>query len=552
MASVLFRGGAVFDGWAYRQGVDVLVAGGRVHALGPAGSLALPVGVDVVDLQGGLLLPGFTDAHVHPLQGGLERIRCDLSAVRGRTAYLERIAAHLHTDPGMPWVLGGGWAMGDFVGGTPTATDLDGVVADRPAFLVNRDHHGAWVNTRALQLAGIDRRTPDPDDGRIERDADGHPTGTLHEGAMVLVGALVPPARDDELDRALAEAQRHLLAHGVTGCQDAIWGAYDGMTDPVPTYLRARALGDLRPHVVGALWWDRTRGLDQVGQLVRRRDELRAAGLAATSVKVMLDGVAENGTAALGAPYLDRCGCATSNRGLSFVEPRLLGQAVTELDRRGFQVHVHAIGDRAVREALDAFTLAARGRRRGHATGEGHADPRHHIAHLQMVHPRDVPRFSELKVTATVQALWACRDDQMADLTLPFLDEDRARWQYPFGDLHRHGTRLAAGSDWPVSSVDPLAAVHVAVNRSEPEAVDEVSRAPFLPEQALDLTAALAAYTRHSAWLNHADDRGVLRPGAVADLAVLDADPFRLPALGIGTVRVRSTWLAGEQAWSGS
>jgi predicted amidohydrolase YtcJ len=200
-------------------------------------------------------------------------------------------------------------------------------------------------------------------------------------------------------------------------------------------------------------------------------------------------------------------------------------------------VHVHAIGDRGVREALDAFAHAR-------AVG-GPDDLRHHIAHLQVVDPRDVPRFAELGVTANMQALWACLDDQMIELTLPVLGEERSRWQYPFGALHRSGAALAMGSDWPVSSPDPLAAIHVAVNRTAYGASGREGEEPFLPEQALDLETAFAAYTSGSARVCHRDDAGVLAPGAVADLVVLDRDPFAGPADEIGAAQVRSTWIDG-------
>jgi predicted amidohydrolase YtcJ len=249
-------------------------------------------------------------------------------------------------------------------------------------------------------------------------------------------------------------------------------------------------------------------------------------------VKIMQDGVAENFTAAMTSPYLDRCGHPTSHSGHSFLEARALREAVLALDAAGFQVHVHAIGDRGVREALDAFE----------GTDPGH---RHHVAHVQLVHPDDVARFGALGVAANMQALWACLDEQMVDLTLPFLGEERARWQYPFGDLHRAGARLVAGSDWPVSTPDPLAALHTAVNRTAYGDPGRAGTEPFLAEQALPLEVAFAAYTSGSSWVNHRDEAGVLRPGAVADLAVLDRDPFTGPANEVGATRVRSTWVAG-------
>jgi hypothetical protein len=247
----------------------------------------------------------------------------------------------------------------------------------------------------------------------------------------------------------------------------------------------------------------------------------------------MQDGVVENYTAALSRPYLDGRGGRTENTGLSFVDPGLLAEAVTRLDAEGFQVHVHAIGDRAVTEALDAFAAAQ--------SANGASANRHHVAHLQVVSRADRPRFAQLGVAANLQALWAVHDEAMTEMTLPFVDEELAGWQYPFGSLAAAGARLAAGSDWPVTSPDPLAAIHVAVNRVDHEHPGD----PFLPGEALTLEQALAAYTSGSAHVNHLDDTGVLAPGMLADLAVLDRDPFRGDTSEIGAVSVVATYVDG-------
>ena len=534
MSPTAFVNAALFDGHRYLGPSGTLVVtDGQVTGVGQDGP---PAGARVVDVAGGLLAPGFVDAHVHAVQGGLERTRCDLSGGSTRADYLELIRTYAEANPEAPWILGGGWAMAAFPGGNPTAADLDTVVPDRPVFLPNRDHHGAWVNTRAMELAGISRETPDPAHGRFERDADGHPTGTLHEGAMHAVTRHLPDTSPEEYYRGLMAAQAYLHSLGVTGWQDAIVGSYAGMDDAGPTYQLAARRNELTAHVVGALWWDRDRGSEQVASLVERRADYTLGRFRATSVKVMQDGVAENGTAALTTPYLDRCGHTTSNSGHSFVDPHALQSYVGHLNAQGFQVHVHGIGDRGVREALDAFEVIP-----GLDRGRG----RHHIAHLQLVHPDDVPRFAELGVAANIQALWACLDDQMAELTLPFIGKERGRWQYPFGDLHRAGVRLVAGSDWPVSTPNPLEAIHVAVNRWAYGEGGPAGSEPFLPEQALDLETAFAAYTSGSAWVNHRDDAGTLAPGQVADLVVLDRDPFAGEPGEIGAAQVASTWVEG-------
>ncbi len=542
MHDLVIRGGRVFDGHRLRGPATVVVRGTRIAALlGPGGPAQWSGDAEVVEAGGGLVVPGLVDAHVHAVQGGLERVRCDLTAHTDRASTLAAVAAYAAAHRDLPWLLGGGWSMSAFPGGTPTAVDLDAAVGDRPVFLPNRDHHGAWVSTRTLALAGVDERTPDPPDGRIERDDRGRPTGTLHEGAMALVSRLVPLTTDDEYDAALLTGQAYLHSLGVTGWQDAIVGDYAGLDDPGPAYHRAAERGHLTAHVVGALWWDRGRGLEQLPDLMARRKAWTYGRFRATSVKIMQDGVAENGTAALGVPYLDRCGHATSNHGHSFVDPAALREAVVALDAADFQVHVHAIGDRGVREALDAFAEVPLRRR-----GVG----RHHVAHLQMVDPVDLPRFAELGVTANAQALWACLDEQMTQLTLPFVGEERARWQYPFGALVRHGARLAMGSDWPVSSPAPFEAVHTAVNRTSWGEHGRGGREPFLPEQALDLTTALAAYTSGSAWVNGREDEvGTLASGRQADLVVLDRDPFAGPASEIGAAQVVGTWVAGRRVF---
>lgn len=542
---LLFVNGAVFDGHAFRPaGTCVRARGGKIIAVGPAdaaGQSGGAGGAAIVDLDGGTLLPGFIDAHVHPVYAGDQLRRCDLRAGQTIDDYLAIVAAYASAHPDAEWITGGGWSMNAFPRGLPPREPLDAVTGNRPAFFPNRDGHGAWVNSAALRLAGIDASTPDPPDGRIDRDASGQPSGSLQEGAANLVSRLLPGTTDADWDAALDAAQDYLLSLGITGWQDAIIGAQAGRPDNMSAYLRAAQAGRLRCTVVGALWWDRDRGLDQIPELLHRRETGQAARFRATSVKMMLDGVAETHTAAMLEPYLDADGCATELSGLDFIDPAELPRFVTALDRDGFQVHFHALGDRAVRNALDAIEAAR--------TANGASGPGHHLAHLQVVHPDDIPRFAALRATANMQALWASHGAQMDVLTIPILGERRADWQYPFRSLQAAGAALAAGSDWSVSSPDPLLAAHVAVNRSL--AWDaESSAEPFLPEQALDLPAFLAAYTSGSARVNGLDGvAGSIREGMDADFAVVDADLSHVPAGDIGRAAVTSTWIRGEVAF---
>ena len=544
-ADLVFTGGPVFTANTVRSRASaVAVRAGRIVAVGGDDVREL-VGpsTELVDLRGRMLIPGFQDAHVHPVWGGLDMLRCDLSELGTAAEYLEAIAGYVADHASDEWILGGGWQMSAFPGGTPTAAALDAVTGERPAFFPNRDGHGAWVNSAALRLAGIDRETPDPADGRIERDADGTPSGTLHEGAMALVNRLLPEEPLERLTDALLLGQRYLHSFGITAWQDAIVGSYGDAGDPGPAYLRAAADGTLTARVVGAIWWDRTQGLEQIPSILERRDRYRAGRFAATSVKVMQDGVAENFTAAMLEPYCDGHGHFTDNSGISFVDPAVLAEAVPILDAEGFQVHFHAIGDRAVRECLDAVERAI--------ALNGRSDNRHHIAHIQVVHPEDVPRFRELGVAANMQSLWATYEPQMVELTLPFLGEPRSAWQYPFGDLLRAGAALAAGSDWSVSTPDPMAAIHTAVNRTAAPGHEEGEYDAFLPEQAIDLATSLTAYTAGSAWVNHLDDvTGTIEVGKLADLVVLDRDPFAGPAEEIGATHALQTFVEGERVFA--
>ena len=548
-ADLVLTGGAVYTVDAARSWAQaVAVKDGRIAAVGTDVDMRYHVGprTEVVNLRGRMLLPGFQDAHVHASSGELERSQCDLTGVHTRDGYLAAIRAYADRDPDVAWIAGGGWGMDVFPGGVPSKEDLDSVVPDRPVFLSNRDHHGAWVNSRALALAGIDAATPDPPDGRIERTAAGEPQGTLHEGAMNLIRRVAPGMTLDDQVAGILEGQRYLHSLGITAWQEAIVGDYPVVPDCFEAYREADGRGLLTARVAGALWWQRAAGPSQLDFLAERRAIASGSRFRTTSVKIMQDGVCENFTAAMLTPYLDGHGHETEGRGTSFFAPEELNEAVTAIDARGFQVHIHAIGDRAVREALDAIAAAR--------AANGPTAGRHHIAHLQVVHPDDVPRFAGLGVLANCQPLWASNEPQMTELTLPFLGPERAAWQYPFGSLAASGAQLCFGSDWPVSSPNPMWQMHTAVNRTTapeypfrgPDTDD-----PFLPGERIGLPAAIAAFTMGSAYVNHDErDAGSVEPGKRADLVVLDRDLFAQPAGEIALAQVDLTLVDGTVVYA--
>ena len=531
---LVLTGGRVFCADAALTVTEaVAVRDGRIAWVGAAADAATHVGREthVLELEGRTVLPGFEDAHCHPADGGVESRLCTLNDAHSREACLETIARYAADHPELEWISGAGWSIDSFENGTPSRADLDAILSDRPAFFYNRDGHGAWVNSRALELAGITRETPDPSGGRIERDAQGEPQGTLHEHAAELVQGLLPPTTAEEWEAGVLHAQAAFHALGITAWQDA------RIDDPLhlAAYRAVAERGELTMRVEGNLLWERDGGEEQLEELVARRAEGSLGRLRIRGAKIFVDGVLENFTGALLEPYV-----GTDNYGISMFEPDELERIVVLLDSHDFQVHMHAIGDRAVRDSLDAIEAAAR--------VNGRRDARHHLAHLQLVHPDDVPRFAELGVVPNVSPLWACHSGYVDELTEPFIGPERSARMYPFGSLHRAGARLAFGSDWTVSTADPLPQLEVAVTRISPESRD---LEPLIPEEALDLPTALRTFTAGSAHVNFLDaETGTLEPEKLADLVVLDRDILDPGSGPIGDARVLLTLVEGEAVYA--
>ena len=510
---LLFTNGSVLG---HPPDTAVQTSDGRISDVGPVASLeaAAPSATEHVDLAGGMLSPGFQDAHVHPPMGGLQRLRCDLEPAESLDQAIRIITDHATRGDG--WLLGGGWLYRWFPSGNPPAALLDEITT-RPVWLIVADGHSGWANRSALAMAGVGADTPDPPDGVIVRRPDGSPQGTLHEGAMDLVERVLPADDPDDLREAILESQQYLLSLGITAWQDA-W-----VTPAVhDAYVDLARSEDLRCRVRGALVWDRTRGIEQLDELVERSHE-GVGSYVPGSVKLMLDGVCENFTASVLHPYRDEAGFPTGNRGIDFIEPGPLREIVAAIDSVGMQCHFHALGDRAVRQALDALEHAR--------SANGMRDTRPHLAHLQIIDPADIERFAQLDATANIQPLWACAGAALTELTNPYLPLGRAELQYPFRSLVDSGAALAMGSDWSVSTPDVLQQVGVAATRTRPSmGITD----PFLPEQRIPVDTALAAFTHGSARVNFFDhDSGVIERGMRADLAVISGDPLREDPFGL-------------------
>jgi hypothetical protein len=534
MADLALRGGAIYtvDGarsWAQTIAID----DGRIVYVGTDAGASEHIGpqTQVVDLKGRMVVPGFQDAHIHPISGGIEAIGCDLNAAANVEEYVATIRKYADEHPNDTWIKGGGWAMSAFGPGALTRKELiDAVVPDRPVILWSRDGHTVWVNSKALELAGITRDTKDPADGRIDRDPKtGEAVGSLQEGAGGLVADKAPPDTDATRDAGLRYAIRMLNGYGITGIQDASVNEED-----LKTYRRLDDAGELSLRVVGSIWWEREQGLEQIANIQRLRGEYTKGRIDAGTVKILLDGVLENYAAVVLEPY--KLKGKDDVRGIAMVEPEFLKKAVTQLDADGFQVHFHAIGDGAVRQSLDAIEAAR--------TANGDLGHRHHISHIQLIHPDDQPRFRKLGVIANFQPLWAFADAYITDLTLPFISQQTASYMYPIASIEKSGAVVAFGSDWSVSTANPFEEMETAITRMGSLGNTKV---PFLPAESIALPEALAAFTINAAYTNRDEQNtGSLEVGKRANLAVLDRNLFEIPAAEMSDTKVLLTLFEGK------
>ena len=490
----------------------------------------------VIEMSGGMVLPGFIDSHVHLLWGGIEMNDCRLHDLKTSTQIFQALRDYVALHPKNEWLRGSGWELPIFPDGNPRKEWLDEISPDKPVFLLSADGHSAWVNSKALALAGINAQTPDPVNGRIERDPNSkEPSGVLREDAMGLVEPLLPLYTKDQIDTGLQFAVKEANRLGITAILDAgtesytsndsIRRSYDGLD----SYREATLDKKISMRVAVSQYANPESWKDDLTQMKKRRfaNELGVMN----TVKIFSDGVIEGGTAALLEPYL-----GTDDHGILNWHPDTLKKAVAEYDKAGFQVHIHAIGDWGIRSTLDAFEYA-----RQH---NGVEDKRHMMSHIQLIHPKDVPRFKELNIIASFQALWAYPDKYITDLTLPVLGPVRSKWNYPINSVFLSGARITGGSDWTVSSLNPLYAIEVSVTRREPGNKDGDA---LLPEEAVKLETMLRAYTLEGAFsLFKENEIGSLEAGKLADIIILDRNLFQIPPYEIHNASVVQTIFNGK------
>ncbi|MFE0133940.1 amidohydrolase [Streptomyces sp. NPDC059037] len=529
----VFLGAVRTGSETYGDTTALAVRDGRVVALGGEARALAEVADEVVELGDGLLLPAFGDGHAHPLFGGLESFGPRIKGLASVDAIVAEVGRWAAEHPDAEWIVGASYDPALAPDGEFDARWLDAAVSERPVALRADDYHTVWCNTEALRRAGVRDTTPDPRLGWIVRRPDGSPLGTLREWhACDLVLDQVPSRHEDELVEALRRAGSAYASAGITWVQDA-WVEPD-MVDAYLAAARRGALGfraDLAQRADPDRWREQRKPFDAA------RARVAAEGgplLSARTVKFFSDGVIEGGTAAMLTPYLD----APHSCGMPVWEPKQLAEAVREFDADGFQTHIHAIGDAGVRAALDAVESAIR--------ANPAWDRRPVITHVQVVDPADLPRFAALGVIANFEPLWAQPDPLQTELSLPRIGVERSDLQYPMGQLARDGVRLSFGSDWPVSSHEPLEGIQVAVTR---RTFDGEPPEGWTPHQRLTVEQALAAATSGVAHQAGADDRLALEPGAPADLVLLSADPRTVDPMAIRQVRVLGTWLAGTATY---
>ena len=486
----------------------------------------------VIDARGAAVLPGFNDAHVHLITGGLNLDKVDLQGALTLEDVQQRIGAWAGANPDSAWVVGRGWRYDLFPAGLPTRQMLDALVSDRPTHLIAHDGHAAWVNSAALKLAKIGRRTPNPVNGTIVRDAHGDPTGVLKGAAIELVGRLAPqPTREDRA-RALRAAIAEAHKHGVTSVHDT-----DGSPEEFELYVDARKTGDLRLRVYSALTLgtafsdgDRAR-LAQAATLYPD-DPLFKSG----AVKLRIDGTIPTQTAALLEPYANR-----EAAGEPLIAPDDLNRMVRLIDREGWQVMAHAVGDRAVRMGLDAFEHAARS---NPAPERGR---RHRIEHVETTASSDLPRFGSLGVIASLQPLAGSPRESWLDARARNLGAERASSGWPYRSIAAAAGRLAFGSDWPSAPLDPLPALYAAVTR---RTADGLPEGGWVFSERLQLSDAIDAYTRGAAWASFDEQRkGSIEPGMLADLVVLSENIFDSTE-ALANARVAYTIFDGRVVYS--
>jgi len=543
-ADVVFTGAAVYrvtetNPWA----TAVAITGKRISYVGDDAGAASFIGTNtrIVELGGKMLMPGFQDAHVHPVDSGMTFNQCAVFDLPKLEDLLAAIETCVEDRPDAEWIVGAGWYVSTFApSGLPPKSLLDAIAPDTPITLLSNGAHSVWANSAAIESAGITAETKDPKGGRIDRDpVTGEPSGSFQESAMPLIQDSEPASTLTQRMAGLAYAQRLFHSFGITGVHDAyVEVSRETAYTNMEAYTAFADAEELKMHVVAAMLYDPTLPLEPQIELFKElRQSADRQHVKATAVKILVDGVATSYSAAMLEPYADREADGVS--GTPLIPRDEMIDLVARLDALGFQIHFHSIGDAATRYSLDAIEAAR--------AQNGERDSRHHLSHIMVWAPADFDRMAELDVIANFQALWAYRDTHYDEITYIRMGEERSKYIYPINSLNKRGTTLAFGSDWYVTSANPLLAIEVAITRQAPNGL---GAEPLLPEEAIDLATAIKAATLGAAYGNFLDqETGSIEVGKLADLIVIDKNLFDIPARDISEASVMLTLFEGESVF---
>jgi len=540
-ADIVFTGGSVYrvtenEQWAS----SVAISKNKISYVGDDMGVIPFIGPDtrVVELNGKMLMPGFQDAHVHPVDSGMTYNQCAVFNLPQLQDLLDAIQECVNNNPNAEWIVGAGWYVSTFSpSGKPPKELLDEISPDIPITLLSNAAHSVWANSAAIEHAGITAETLDPEGGQIDRNPiTREPSGSFQESAMPLIQNFEPPITLKERIAGLAFAQKLFHSYGITGVHDSyVEVSRETAYSNMEAYTAFADAGNLKMHVVAAMLYDPTLPLrPQIELFKKQRKESNRELVNATAIKILVDGVATSYSAAMLEPYADRE--AEGIKGEPLVSRSNLIDLVTLLDDLDFQIHFHSIGDAATHYSLDALENAR--------NMNGQRDSRHHLSHIMVWDPNDYDRMAELNAVANFQALWASKDKHYDEITYARMGEKRSKYIYPINSLHQLGVTLAFGSDWYVTSANPLLAIEVAVTRLDP---DGYRTDPLLPNESIDLATAIKAATLGSAFGNFLDQKtGSIEVGKLADLIVIDKNLFEIPPSEISEAKVMLTMFGGE------
>ena len=542
-ADLVLTNGYVYTVDPVRLSADALVVkGSRIAFIGRTTEAEAWIGSQtrVIDLQGKMVLPGFVDSHCHITSGVCEIYEPILHGIHNIEGYQQAVLKFVSAKPELAGIQAGGWVNAVFEPHGPGKELLDAVVPGIPVVLFSEDYHNAWVNSKALEVAGITANTPDPASGIIERGSDGNPSGTLRESAVELVKKAVPSYTIAQVQEGFTYFQKMAHSLGIT----TVYNPLVSMKDP--TDFQAlhewERSGKMRLRIPSAVEVEPGDSIGIVEELIEMRNREQGEYFKILAVKIFMDGVLEGGTAYLEEPYLH----TPESRGILNWEPQKYNRMCVALDRAGFQIHVHSIGDAATRITLDGFAEARR--------QNGKRDSRHSITHLQLVHAADIDRFAELGVVAVTQPYWFVMDANY-DQALNYIGRQRAARQYPMKSFFEKGVIVASASDYNVTlRPNPLVAIEIGVTRTVP-GDDRTSAAPefnsiFVPHERVSVEEMITSFNINGAYAAFLEnDTGSLEVGKKADFIILDQNILNMDPAKIHHTRVLLTFFDGQEVY---